>query len=109
MTWILPSGPLPEGGRIRSVLNLASAEEKAEAEREALRAYNRAYYHAKRKGKPRKAQTPAQKARRAERERLRYARRREHYQALARSYYWKRRNKNAEAARLRMAVKRSKA
>jgi hypothetical protein len=95
MSWILPTlDALPTGGKVRSV----GAFDK--------RAYHRAYYHAKRKGKPQKPATAEQLAKRAAAQRRRYYANLERFRANARANYWRHRDKYAAAARERARAKR---
>lgn len=94
MSWILPSVRLPAGGKVRSVGKFNR------------KAYDRAYYHAKRK--PRKQlRSPAQTARRNARQLALYHLNRERQRANARARYWKNRDKYAAAARLRARARRA--
>lgn len=84
MSWIAPTvADIPAGGQFRS---------EGEFNR---RAYDRAYYHAKRKGKERKPLTAEQKERRRIQARERYAANPEHMRALARANYWRHRDEYA--------------
>lgn len=89
MSWLTPIVKIPTGGKIRSVGRF-----------DAL-AYQRAYYHAKRKLNGPQKRTPEQKARRAERHREFYQQNIERMRALARARYWKHRERYAAAARER--------
>ena len=78
MTWLLPTvADIPSEGEIRVV------------GRYDRRAYHRAYYHAKRKGRIKQKYTPAQKARRAEMARRRYYANLERSRANGRANYWR--------------------
>lgn len=95
MTWIMPTVTLPTGGTVRSV---GSFNRKA---------YDRAYYHAKRK--PRKqVYTPAQAERRNVQRLATYYRNLEQARADARVRYWKNRDKYAATAKLRARARRAK-
>lgn len=76
MSWLLPSVQLPTGGRIRS-----------EGRYDHL-AYQRAYYHAKRKP-VRRAYTTAQAAKRKAQRHALYHNNLERERANARARYWK--------------------
>lgn len=94
MSWILPAVILPTGGKVRSIGRFDS------------RAYHRAYYHAKRKGR-KQIYTPAQSERRNAQRREGYYRNLEKHRADARVRYWKHRDKYAAAARLRARARRA--
>lgn len=82
MSWLLPKA-IPTGGTIRSV---------GEYNRTA---YDRAYYHAKRK--PRKqTYTADQKKRRADQYMARYWADPEHFRALGRAAYWRRKTRQGK-------------
>lgn len=85
MTWLLPTkAAIPEAGTVRMVLEAGRSVE-------ARRAYDRAYYHAKRKGKRKPpVLTPEQKERRRIQARERYRANPDHMRALARESYWRR-------------------
>lgn len=96
MTWLLPTiTEVPAGGEIRSVGRFNR------------RAYDRAYYHAKRKGRVKQAYTPEQLERRRAQRQQAYERRKEHERALARARYWRNRERYAAAARDRQRQKRA--
>lgn len=95
MSWILPNAAIiPAGGEIRS---------GGEFDR---RAYDRAYYHAKRKGKPRPPLTEAQKARRRQTAREYYHRNIERVRANARANYWRHHETYAASSRERSRKRR---
>lgn len=94
MIWILPRHELPAGGAIRCVGKFNRT------------AYDRAYYHAKRKGR-KQTYTPEQKARRAEQQMQRYYAKLERSRAAARARYWKHRDRYAAAARERAKARRA--
>lgn len=100
MTWLLPT-QIPTGGVIRSVVKLDQRD---------VRAYNRAYYHARRKAKiDRKPRTPEQRARERELFKARYNANPEKYRAIARENYWRHRDEYAAKARAYQAKKRGAA
>lgn len=89
MSWLLPTtASIPSGGSCRSVGKFNR------------RAYDRAYYHAKRKGR-KQERTPEQKAARSAAQASRYRKRLEHMRALARANYWRHRDQYAAASRER--------
>jgi hypothetical protein len=88
--WLLPTiDVVPAGGEIRNVGRFDR------------RAYHRAYYHAKRKGRVRQTYTPEQQARRRELARQRYQRDKDRLRGIARALYWKHRDRYAVASRER--------
>ena len=88
MTWLLPTvADIPSAGEVRSVGRFDR------------RAYDRAYYHAKRKARRKQVYTPEQKARRRAQRAAAYVANIEHERALARARYWRNRDKYAAAAR----------
>lgn len=94
MTWLLPTAAaVPLGGEIRNVGRFDR------------RAYDRAYYHAKRKGR-KQTYTPEQIARINERAKARYHANPERARANARANYWRHRDEYAAASRKRQAAKR---
>lgn len=94
MTWLLPTADaIPTGGTVRSIVT--------EGEKRDLRAYNRAYYHAKRKGKRVVVLTPEQRARRSAQQKARYHANPEHHRAIARANYWRHRDEYLAKARER--------
>lgn len=88
MKWLLPTiADVPAGGQVRNV------------GRYDRRAYDRAYYHAKRKGRrATKPYTPAQLERRRKQRMAGYYRNAERERANARARYWKNRDRYAAAA-----------
>lgn len=97
MTWLLPSiAIIPTGGKVRSVGRFNRT------------AYDRAYYHAKRKGKRKQRYTPEQQARRKATTAARYYANLERERAKARARYWKHRDRYAAAARERARQKRER-
>lgn len=94
MSWILPAVRLPAGGKVRSVGKFNR------------KAYDRAYYHAKRKGR-KQTYTPLQSAQRNAQRREAYQHKLEKMRGDARARYWKHRDKYAAAARLRARARRA--
>jgi hypothetical protein len=98
MTWLEASrADIPSTGTIRSV----GGQDR--------RAYHRAYYHTKRKGRVKQVYTPKQMARRTERRRELYWANLERERATGRASYWRNRDRNAAAARERARAKRARA
>lgn len=95
MNWLMPLITLPRG-RIRSVGRFDR------------KAYDRAYYHTKRKGRVKQAYTPEQLARRRESRRLAYYTNIERERANARVRYWRNRDRYAASALERLRALRSK-
>jgi hypothetical protein len=96
--WLLPTiADVPAGGQVRNV------------GRYDRRAYDRAYYHAKRKGRRQaKPYTPAQLERRRKQRMAGYYRNADRERANARATrYWKNRERYAAAARERQRKLRS--
>lgn len=101
MTWLTPGIEILEGLAAAQIRTVGTGTTRSR------RAYDRAYYHAKRKGTPKPPLTAEQRARRAETQAARYRANPEKFKANARANYWRHRDEYAAAARERMQRRRS--
>jgi hypothetical protein len=109
MSWLEPK-KIPAGGTVRVVrrLHAHDTEEGAKVrELELRKAYHRAYYHARRKGKRKQTYTPEQLERRREQRAQAYRRNLERERANARARYWKNRDAYAAASKERQRARRA--